>query len=187
MVNAGSSSLKLRLVGPGDELLGARDLPPRPEDLAVELTALGAPDAVGHRIVHGGERFREPVLIDADVEAALRELTALAPLHQPKSLAALDAVQAALPEVPAVACFDTAFHATLTRGGGDLRLTACLARALGSAALRLPRALARVGGAAGRRRLASSRATSALARRWPRCATAAASTPRWASRRSTGS
>ena len=64
--------------------------------------------------MHGGERFREPVVIDADVEVALRELTALAPLHQPKSLAALDAVQAALPEVPAIACFDTAFHATLT-------------------------------------------------------------------------
>jgi acetate kinase len=95
-------------------LLGARDLPPQPEDLAAELTALGAPDAVGHRIVHGGQRFREPVLIDADVEAALRELTALAPLHQPNSIAALDAVQAALPEVPAIACFDTAFHATLT-------------------------------------------------------------------------
>jgi acetate kinase len=54
--------------------------------------------------VHGGERFREPVLIDADVETALRELTALAPLHQPKSLAALDAVQTMLPEVVAVAC-----------------------------------------------------------------------------------
>ena len=114
VVNAGSSSLKLRLIGPDDVLMGARDLPPQPEDLAAELTALGAPDAVGHRIVHGGERFREPVLIDADVEAALRELTALAPLHQPKSLAALDAVQAVLPEVLAVACFDTAFHATLT-------------------------------------------------------------------------
>jgi acetate kinase len=50
------------------------------------------------------ERFREPVLIDADVETALRELTALAPLHQPKSLAALDAVQTMLPEVVAVAC-----------------------------------------------------------------------------------
>jgi acetate kinase len=60
VVNAGSSSLKLRLIGPDDELIGARDLPPQPPDLAAELTALGAPDAVGHRIVHGGERFREP-------------------------------------------------------------------------------------------------------------------------------
>jgi acetate kinase len=68
---------------------------------------------VGHRIVHGGERFHDAVLIDADVEAALRGLVDLAPLHQPKSIAALDAVSAALPNIPAVACFDTAFHATL--------------------------------------------------------------------------
>ena len=122
VVNAGSSSLKLRLVGPDDELLGARDLPPQPADLAAELAALGTPDAVGHRIVHGGERFRESVVIDADVEVALRELTALAPLHQPKSLAALDAVQAALPGVPAVACFDTAFHATLTAAASTYAL-----------------------------------------------------------------
>jgi acetate kinase len=71
------------------------------------------PDAVGHRIVHGGERFTGPVRLDSEVEAALRELTDLAPLHQPKSLAALEAVSAVLPGVPAVACFDTAFHSTL--------------------------------------------------------------------------
>jgi acetate kinase len=53
------------------------------------------------------------VVVDEHVEAALRDLTALAPLHQPKSLAALDAVRRALPNVPEVACFDTAFHATL--------------------------------------------------------------------------
>jgi acetate kinase len=68
---------------------------------------------VGHRIVHGGERFREAVRIEGDVERQLRELTLLAPLHQPKSLAALDAVSGVLPDVPAFACFDTAFHATL--------------------------------------------------------------------------
>jgi len=68
VVNAGSSSLKLRLLGPRDELVAARDLSPQSPDLASELDAMGAPDAVGHRIVHGGERFREPVLIDADVE-----------------------------------------------------------------------------------------------------------------------
>jgi acetate kinase len=68
---------------------------------------------VGHRIVHGGERFREAVRIEGDVERQLRELTELAPLHQPKSLAVLDAVNEALPDVPAFACFDTAFHATL--------------------------------------------------------------------------
>jgi acetate kinase len=120
VVNAGSSSLKLSLLGDRDETLAERELPaPRARIDERELRAaldggLGDADAVGHRIVHGGEPFREPVLIDADVEAALRELVELAPLHQAKSLAALDAVSSALPGVPAVACFDTAFHATLS-------------------------------------------------------------------------
>lgn len=73
----------------------------------------GSIDAVGHRIVHGGTMFTEPVLLDRNVEQRLRDLTDLAPLHQPKSLAAMDAVNRALPDVPAVACFDTAFHATI--------------------------------------------------------------------------
>jgi acetate kinase len=117
VVNAGSSSLKLRLLD-DDELIGERDLPAIREEgdgdaVGAAVDELGPADAVGHRIVHGGERFRDPVLIDAGVERALRELTDLAPLHQPKSLAALDAVSEALPELPAVACFDTAFHATI--------------------------------------------------------------------------
>jgi acetate kinase len=116
VVNAGSSSLKLRVIGPDDALLGTADLPaPRGAADGAALRAsigeLGAVDAVGHRIVHGGTRYRGPVLLDASVEADLRSLTDLAPLHQPKSLAALAAVEAALPDVPAVACFDTAFHA----------------------------------------------------------------------------
>ncbi|MGH2929355.1 MAG: acetate/propionate family kinase, partial [Solirubrobacteraceae bacterium] len=119
VVNAGSSSLKLSLLGDEDETLAQRELDAsRPEVDPIQLRAaleqgLGEADVVGHRIVHGGERFREPVLIDAAVEAALRELAELAPLHQPKSLAALDAVSEALADLPAVACFDTAFHATL--------------------------------------------------------------------------
>jgi acetate kinase len=118
VVNAGSSSLKLRLLGARDELLAEHDVDapraqPDPHALEAALADLQDVDAVGHRIVHGGERFRDPVLIDDAIVRALRELTDLAPLHQPKSLAALDAVRRALPEVPAVACFDTAFHATL--------------------------------------------------------------------------
>jgi acetate kinase len=70
-------------------------------------------DAIGHRVVHGGTAFTQPVLVDERVLARLAALTDLAPLHQPKSLAALAAVGAVLPDVPAVACFDTAFHATL--------------------------------------------------------------------------
>jgi acetate kinase len=115
VVNAGSSSLKLSLIGEGDETLGTQRLSASPDDheLRGALEDLGEAEAVGHRIVHGGERFRDAVLIDPEVEAALRELTELAPLHQPKSLAALDAVTEVLPDLPAVACFDTAFHATL--------------------------------------------------------------------------
>ncbi len=119
VVNAGSSSLKLTLLGEQDETLAEHELQaPRAQIDAGELSeALQSPladaEAVGHRIVHGGERFREAVRIDATVERALRELTDLAPLHQPKSLAALDAVSERLPQLPAVACFDTAFHATL--------------------------------------------------------------------------
>ena len=85
---------------------------------------LSEADAVGHRIVHGGERFREAVRIDDEVERAIRELTELAPLHQPKSLAALDAVSAALPGIPAVACFDTAFHADMPGGSATYALPA---------------------------------------------------------------
>ena len=118
-MNAGSSSVKLRLLGDGDETLGERELAATrtqldPEELRGALHAgLGDADVVAHRIVHGGERFRSAVRIDADVQQALRSLSELAPLHQPKSLAALDAVSAELPALPAVACFDTAFHATL--------------------------------------------------------------------------
>jgi acetate kinase len=81
--------------------------------VAAAVEGLGEVEAVGHRIVHGGARFRQAVRIDAEVEWALRDLAALAPLHQAKSLAALDAVAEVLGDVPAVACFDTAFHATL--------------------------------------------------------------------------
>jgi acetate kinase len=119
VVNAGSSSLKLRLLGDDDELAGRLDLDAEggggadAEAVGAWLRETPAPDAVGHRVVHGGERFIAPVVLDAEVRAALEELVDLAPLHQPKSLDAIDLVGAALPETPAVACFDTSFHATL--------------------------------------------------------------------------
>jgi acetate kinase len=118
-VNAGSSSLKLRLLDEDDATLEDRELEaPRSQIDADEVrealkSGLGEADAVGHRIVHGGERFRSAARADSDLVQALRELTDLAPLHQSKSLSALEAVGSALPETPAVACFDTAFHATL--------------------------------------------------------------------------
>jgi acetate kinase len=74
---------------------------------------LRAPDSTVHRLVHGGSRFRGPVRVDAGVRAALDGLVSLAPLHLPGGLAALDAVTRALPDTPAIACFDTGFHATL--------------------------------------------------------------------------
>jgi acetate kinase len=121
VVNAGSSSLKLSLLSGDDERpLTTCELPaPRavvdPAALrdALDRDGLRDADAVGHRIVHGGERHTRAVRIDAGVRAELEALVDLAPLHQPKSLAALDAVSEALPTLPAVACFDTAFHATL--------------------------------------------------------------------------
>ncbi|HUN35334.1 MAG TPA: acetate/propionate family kinase [Trebonia sp.] len=119
-VNAGSSSLKLSVLGPGDEVIKSADLPALSgsvsDDAAAlsgQLANLGPVDGVGHRIVHGGTLYRGPVRLSPEVRQHLAALTDLAPLHQPKSLAALDAVGEALPGVPAVACFDTAFHTTI--------------------------------------------------------------------------
>jgi acetate kinase len=129
-VNAGSSSLKLALLDGDDVLLAQHELPAGRAGIdAASLrraldAGLGEADAVGHRIVHGGGRFHAAARIDSDVEMALRELTELAPLHQPSSLAALDAVGAALPRLPAVACFDTAFHATLPLAAATYALPA---------------------------------------------------------------
>lgn len=116
VVNAGSSSLKLSLLDDADAITAEAELGVGP-DFAGRVGEIvrrwPRPDAVGHRIVHGGTEFTGPVRIDTGVEQRLRALTDLAPLHQPKSLAALDAVTALLPGVPAVASFDTAFHAKI--------------------------------------------------------------------------
>ncbi|ESS72721.1 acetate kinase AckA [Methyloglobulus morosus KoM1] len=66
--------------------------------------------AVGHRVVHGGQHYSTPVLIDAKIFTDLENLIPLAPLHQPHNLAAIHAFQKILPNLPHVACFDTAFH-----------------------------------------------------------------------------
>jgi acetate kinase len=116
-VNTGSSSVKLGLLGSDDAVLGEHeaDAPGAEVDagaLGAALGDLGDADVVAHRIVHGGRRAAAARIDDA-VLADVRELTPLAPLHQPKALAAIAAVTAARPQVPAVACFDTAFHAGL--------------------------------------------------------------------------
>ncbi|MGZ4753221.1 MAG: acetate/propionate family kinase, partial [Oryzihumus sp.] len=106
VVNAGSTSLKLHLV----------DEAGRAERVA-ELDTV-APDGVGavaHRVVHGGDRFREPVVIDAQVRAGILELEPLAPLHNAPALRGIAAASQRFPEVPQVAVFDTAFHASMPR------------------------------------------------------------------------
>jgi acetate kinase len=118
VVNAGSSSLKLRMVEDDDTVAASADLDAehgRVDDDALTdaLDSLGAVDVAGHRVVHGGMSFRSPVVVDNDVLAALDELVALAPLHQPTALAMIRTIGERLPDVPNVACFDTAFHATL--------------------------------------------------------------------------
>ena len=129
VVNAGSSTLKLRLLGEGDEVEAAHDVDPwagdaDPSALEPFAAAMARADAVGHRVVHGGPDLRDAVVIDAGVVAQIEALISLAPLHQPRSLAALRAVLAALPDVPAVACFDTAFHATLPLAAATYALPA---------------------------------------------------------------
>ncbi len=116
VVNAGSSSLKLRVVGQGGSVAGSADLPGGEAGTAAlgdAVARFGAVDAVGHRVVHGGTRFTAGVRLDDAILGDIRDLTPLAPLHQPPAIAAIEAVSAALAGVPQVACFDTAFHASL--------------------------------------------------------------------------
>ena len=84
--------------------------------------------AVGHRAVHGGEAFRQPVRIDAGVIEKLVELSPLAPLHNPPGIAGIEAAMAALPDVPHVAIFDTAFFATLPAEAYTYAIDARLAK-----------------------------------------------------------
>jgi acetate kinase len=118
VVNAGSSSLKLSLLDEQDEAVYSINLAStrgRVDEQALDdaIERAGRIDAVGHRIVHGGSELVEPVVIDERVERRLQALVDLAPLHQPKSLRALELVTRVLPGVPRVGCFDTAFHARM--------------------------------------------------------------------------
>jgi acetate kinase len=115
VVNAGSSSLKVSLVGPDDAVLAEQEFEAsggRFEDaeLAAAVSAMDGIEAVGHRVVHGGPRFSRSVRVDSGVLGYLATITDLAPLHLPAALAGIAATGKALPGVPAVACFDTAFH-----------------------------------------------------------------------------
>src|SRR5215467_3129410 len=102
VVNAGSTSLKLDLVSP--------DETSRRIESYDELN--GEVEAVGHRIVHGGARFKTPVVIDAEVEHEVADLALIAPLHNTPALKALGEARRILPDVPHIAVFDTAFHSS---------------------------------------------------------------------------
>ncbi|MFA1541140.1 acetate/propionate family kinase [Actinomadura monticuli] len=121
-VNPGSSSLKVSLLDPGDALLAEES--GAGHEMADVVARMPRPDAIGVRFVHGGTDYTAPVRVDAAVTERLHRLADLAPLHQPASLHALAEITAALPGVPAVACFDTAFHATLPAAAATYALPA---------------------------------------------------------------
>lgn len=147
VLNAGSSSLKYQLVDPSTgavtatgtiERIGAPGGPAPDHEAAVRtaldrLTATGAdaPVAVGHRVVHGGDRFDRAVVIDDGVEAAIDDLARLAPLHNPANLAGIRAARAVLTDVPHVAVFDTAFHRTIPDAAATYAIDADLAARYG--------------------------------------------------------
>ncbi len=144
VLNVGSSSVKYRLfdgtaaIAHGQvERIGEPD-----SDIADHAAALrhvaedvrtGKPDvtAVGHRVVHGGSRFTEPTLINDDVVAGIRALIPLAPLHNAPGVVGIEAARALWPNVPHVAVFDTAFHATIPAAAATYAIDADLAAAHG--------------------------------------------------------
>jgi acetate kinase len=130
VLNAGSATLKSTLldlpaldtVGTDEVAWLARATPSKQARTIVDALKRmdvqaaaggGVVDAVGHRVVHGGDRFTRPTRIDRDNLAAIERLNDLAPLHNPVAVATIRAALKALPDVPHVAVFDTAFHATL--------------------------------------------------------------------------
>lgn len=119
VLNTGSSSVKYQVI---DTATGQRIVGGVVEEVADHASALAAigeqlgqvtVDAVGHRVVHGGERFSEPTLVDDEVVAAIRDLVPLAPLHNPANLLGIEQARERWADVPHVAVFDTAFHRTL--------------------------------------------------------------------------
>jgi acetate kinase len=116
VVNAGSSSLKLSVLDADDQVVEKHEVDHWDDGDASVLHSVAGGwsfDAVGHRVVHGAEST-DPVVVDDAVRAQIESLTSLAPLHQPRALAGIDAARKAFGDVPSVACFDTAFHGTLS-------------------------------------------------------------------------
>jgi acetate kinase len=122
VVNAGSSSLKLSVVGQDDasdeeheidRWDGSPDAPAVRAYLGQLADSARPPEAVGHRVVHGGTLYTSATVLDDAVKAGIARLTSLAPLHQPRALAGIEAASSAFGSLPQVACFDTSFHASL--------------------------------------------------------------------------
>ena len=118
VVNAGSSSLKLSLLDDAGGVAAATTVenwqgPGHLDPLRNFLGSCGPVGAVGHRVVHGGPRHPGPERVDEMLVAGLYSISHLAPLHNPRALAGIRATAELLPDVPAIACFDTTFHATL--------------------------------------------------------------------------
>jgi len=118
VLNAGSSSLKLSLVDGDDKVLADKEFEAAEgrvdsAQLSTAIHDMHGVEAIGHRVVHGGPRYRESVRLDAEVASYLVTITDLAPLHLPAALAGMAAVRELLPRVPGVACLDTAFHARM--------------------------------------------------------------------------
>lgn len=123
VVNSGSSSIKWTLLDVESAEVRRKGIVERIGEggvthvgaMASILGELGDehPDVIGHRVVHGGSRFSEATVVTDEVDAAIDELSALAPLHNPANLAGIRAARAAFPGVPNVAVFDTAFHQSL--------------------------------------------------------------------------
>jgi acetate kinase len=121
VLNSGSSSLKWSVLDASSEVVVAdgsaawegTEHGRHEAELIAALRQAPDVDAVGHRVVHGGERFRQAVLVDASVREGIAELAALAPLHNPAALAGIEAAARRYPGAPQIAAFDTAFHSTI--------------------------------------------------------------------------
>lgn len=143
VLNCGSSSLKFKLIDAAARRALCHGLVDRLGQDRSHAEAIGEAlaatrghtiEAVGHRVVHGGERFRDPARITPEVLAAIEGCVPLAPLHNPHNLAGIRAAQQALPEAPQVAVFDTSFHSTLPGRRARARSTPRPASATGSVA-----------------------------------------------------
>ncbi|MCA9596458.1 MAG: acetate/propionate family kinase [Myxococcales bacterium] len=124
VINSGSSSVKYQVIDPDQAKVLVHDKVERVGEALTHEQALAQVfervkqhdiAAVGHRVVHGGDKFFDAVVIDDDVVAQIEACITLAPLHNPPNLAGIRAARAALPGVPQVAVFDTAFHARMPR------------------------------------------------------------------------